>query len=114
VTIATVFAHVSCSDIGASEAWYEKLFGRPPIRRPAPGVVEWQFSESAEVSLCRQSEHAGHSTLTLGVLPLEPECRRLAAAGLEPGEIEEIDGYFAMRMRDPDGNLVVFASARRA
>lgn len=113
MAIATVFAHISCSDIEASAAWYEKLFGRRPIRRPAPGLVEWQFSESAEVSLCEQREHAGHCTLTLGVLPLEPECRRLEAAGLEPGEIEETDGYFAMRMRDPDGNLIVFASARR-
>jgi len=114
VGIATVFAHISCRDIEASEAWYTKLFGRPPTRRPGPDLVEWQFTDSAEVSLCRQSEHAGHGTLTLGVLPLEPECSRLEAAGLAPGPIEETEGYFAMRMRDPDRNLIVFASARRA
>ena len=110
--IATIFAHVSCSDIKVSSAWYEKLFGRPPIRRPMPGLVEWQFTDSAEVQLYEQTEHAGHSILTLGVLPLEPERKRLQQAGLKPDPIEETDGYFIMRIHDPDGNLVVFASAK--
>jgi len=49
----------------------------------------------------------------LGVLPLEAERGRLVDAGLEPGPIEEADDYFIMRIRDPDQNLVVFASAKR-
>jgi catechol 2,3-dioxygenase-like lactoylglutathione lyase family enzyme len=113
MTIATIFAHVSCSDIETSAAWYETLFGKPPIRRPMPGLVEWQFSDSAEVQLFEQKEHAGHSTLTLGVLPLAPERKRLEAEGLHPGPIEETEGFFVLRMRDPDGNLIVLASARR-
>ena len=60
-----------------------------------------------------QREHAGHSTLTLGVLPLEAERGRWVDAGLEPSPIEEADDYFIMRIRDPDQNLVVFASAKR-
>jgi hypothetical protein len=111
--IETVFAHVSCSDIEKSRAWYEKLFGKPPIRRPMPGLVEWQFTESAEFQLYEQKEHAGHCTLTLGVLPLEPEYKRLQNAGLQPGAIEETKDFLIMRMRDPDQNLIVFASARR-
>jgi hypothetical protein len=111
--IETVFAHVSCSDIETSLAWYQKLFGKAPLRRPMPGLAEWQFSDSAEVQLCEQAEHAGHSILTLGALPLEPERRRLEEAGLNPDPIEETKGYFIMRIRDPDHNLIVFASARR-
>jgi hypothetical protein len=114
MTIATIFAHVSCSDIETSAAWYEKLFGKAPIRRPMPKLVEWQFSDSAELQLYEEAEHAGHSTLTLGVLPLEAERKRLEQAGLEPDPIEETDGYFLMRIRDPDRNLVVFASAKKA
>ncbi|MEP6968125.1 MAG: VOC family protein [Pseudomonadota bacterium] len=113
MSIATIFAHVSCGDIEVSARWYEKLFDRQPIRRSARGLVEWGFSESAEVQLCEEKEHAGHRRLTLGVLPLEPERERLVAAGLEPGPIEETEGYFVMRICDPDGNLIVFASARR-
>jgi hypothetical protein len=112
--IETVFAHVSCSNLKASVPWYEKLFGRAPIRRPMPGLAEWQFTDSAEVQLHEQKEHAGHSTLTLGVLPLEPARQRLEEAGLDPGPIEETGGYFIMRIRDPDQNLVVFASARKS
>lgn len=114
MSIATVFAHVSCRDIETSAPWYEELFGKPPIRRPMPGLVEWQFSDSAEVQLFEQKEHAGHSNLTLGVLPLEPERQRLERAGLKPGPIEETGGYFIMRIRDPDENLIVFASAERS
>jgi hypothetical protein len=113
MSIETVFAHVSCSDVATSAPWYEKLFGRPPLRRPMPGLVEWQFSDSAEVQLSEQKEHAGHTTLTLGVLPLEPERKRLEEAGLDPGPIEETDGYFILRLLDPDRNLVVLASAER-
>ena len=114
MSIATVFAHVSCSNLESSIAWYEKLFGKPPLRRPMPGLAEWQFTPSAEVQLYEGKEHAGHSTLTLGVLPLEPERKRLEAAGLAPGPIEEADDFFIVRMRDPDRNLVVLASVRKS
>jgi hypothetical protein len=114
MSIQTIFAHVSCADIGASAAWYEKLFGKAPIRRPMPGLVEWQFSNSAEVQLHEDKEHAGSSTLTLGVLPMEPERKRLQDAGLRPEPIKETKGYFIMRIRDPDNNLVVFASAKKS
>lgn len=111
--IATIFAQVSCRNIEASTAWYERLFGRPPLRRPMPGLVEWQFTDSAEVQLFEQPENAGHSVLTLGVLPMQPERDRLLASGLAPGEIGEANDYFVMRIRDPDQNLIVFASAKR-
>ena len=111
--IETIFAQVSCSNIENSAIWYTKLFGKPPIRRPMPGLLEWQFTESAEVQLYEQKEHAGHSILTVGVLPLEAERKRLEEAGLETGPIEEAKDFFIMRIRDPDQNLVVLASAKR-
>lgn len=113
MSIQTIFAHVSCADLKISLPWFEKLFGKPPTRRPMPGLAEWQFSESAEVQLFEDKTHAGHSTLTLGVLPLEPERQRLVEAGLDPGPIEEADHFFIMRLRDPDQNLIVFASTKR-
>jgi len=45
--------------------------------------------------------------------PIEPEHARLAAAGLARGAIERTEDYFILRLRDPDGNLVVLASAER-
>jgi hypothetical protein len=114
MAIATIFAQVSCSNLETSARWYETLFGKPPARRPMPGLAEWQFTDSAEVQLYEQKEHAGHSTLTLGVLPLEPERKRLAEAGLAPGPIEEAKDFFIVRLRDPDQNLVVLASGKRS
>ena len=111
--ISTIFANVSCRDLATSEPWYEKLFGCAASRHPMLRLAELHFTDSAEVQLYEQREHAGHSTLTVGVLPLEPERGRLVEAGLEPGPIEEADDYFIMRIRDPDQNLVVFASAKR-
>ena len=111
MSIQTIFAHVSCADIEVSVAWYSRLFGKAPLRRPMKGLAEWHFSESAEVQVFEEKKHAGASTLTLGVLPMEPERQRLLSAGLNPGPIEEADDYFIMRLRDPDQNLVVFASA---
>jgi hypothetical protein len=55
-------------------------------------------------------EHAG---LMLGVLPLQQERNRRVAAGLAPGPVEEIDGYFVAKLQDPDGNPVVMASMSR-
>jgi hypothetical protein len=46
--------------------------------------------------------------------PLEPERKRLQDAGLRPEPIEETKGYFIMRIRDPDDNMVVFASAKKS
>jgi hypothetical protein len=51
--------------------------------------------------------------LTLGVLPLELERKRLEEAGLEPSPIEVAKDFFILRLRDPDGNLIVFASAKK-
>lgn len=111
--IATIFACVSCSDMRISRPWYEKLFGRAPLREPSPQLAEWQFTDSAEAQLCEQPAHAGHGRLVLGVLPLQPEWDRLAAAGLDPRPIEETEGYFVATLDDPDGNRIVLASMRR-
>jgi len=113
MAIQTIFAHVSCSDLKTSEAWYAKLFGKSATRHPMERLAEWQLTESAELQLYEDKPHAGHSTLTLGVMPLGEERKRLAEAGLDPGPIETASHFYLLRMRDPDGNLVVLASAEK-
>jgi len=114
MSISTIFANVSCSNLDTSIRWYGRLFGKPPTRRPIPRLAEWHLTDSAEFQLYEAKEHAGHSTLTLRVLPLEPERTRLLTAGLACGPIEQAEHVYLMRMRDPDKNLVVLASARRS
>ncbi len=112
MTIKTIFAHVSCTDLAVSEDWYTKLLGKTPFRHPMPGLAEWHFSDSSAFQLFVEAEHAGHSTLTLHAMPLEDERQRLVAAGLEPDVIEEAETRRLMRLMDPDNNLVVFTSAK--
>ena len=111
MAIETVFANVSCSNLKVSEAWYAKLFGRGPDRHPMDGLAEWQFSDSAEVQLYQDEDKAGRSTLTLGVVPLEPERRRIIEAGIAAGDIEKAKDFYILRLREPDKNLVVLASS---
>lgn len=111
--IETIFANVSCSDLPTSELWYEKLFGKPPAKRPMPGLVEWKFSESAEMQLFEAPQHAGHCTLTVRVESLEDELKRLNGLGIVPGNIEKAENFSIMRLRDPDSNLIVFAGPQK-
>lgn len=111
--IDTIFANVSRSDLSVSERWYEKLFGRAADRHPMDGLAEWHFTDSAEVQLYEEKPKAGHSTLTLRVTAMGEERDRLKAAAIAVGEIEKGGPGFILRLSDPDGNLVVLASAER-
>jgi catechol 2,3-dioxygenase-like lactoylglutathione lyase family enzyme len=75
-----------------------------------PGLAEWHHREGAGLQLFENPEHAGHGTLTLIVSALPAERARLAA--LSPGEIEPADYVSLIRLRDPDGNLIVLAEPR--
>lgn len=111
--IEAIFANVSCSDLATSEAWYERLFGKPPARRPMRGLAEWNFSESAEIQLFEAPEHAGHCTLTVRVESLEDELKRLNWLGIVSGSIEKAENFSIMRLRDPDSNLIVFVGPQK-
>ncbi len=104
-----IFAQLNCSDLTASEPWYETLFGRVPDARPMDGLIEWHHGDSAGLQLFENSEHAGHGTLTLIVRKLREEHARLETGGLLPGDIEPATSTSIVRLRDIDGNLVVLA-----
>lgn len=111
--IEMICANISCSNLEASLPWYGKLFGTPPTRRPMDGLAEWQFTSSAVVQLYQDSDKAGRSTLTIGVVSLQREQDRLAAEGIETGPIEPAKNSSIMRIQDPDGNLIVMADAKQ-
>ena len=109
MTIAKIYAHLSCSDLETSIPWFATLFGRDPDARPMAGLAEWHHSDPAGFQLFEDSGAAGEGTLTLIVTGLAAEHARLSA--LEPADIEEGDGISLVRLDDPDGNLVVLAEA---
>ena len=109
-----IYAHISCSDLERSRAWFEKLFGRAPDGSPMKGLVEWHHGDSAGFQLFEQPEKAGGHTLTLGVTALRDEHARVSGSGLAPGPVESADKVSVVRLQDPDGNLVVLAQPGRA
>lgn len=114
MTIEKIYAHLSCSDLTRSVAWFQGLFGRAPDARPMHGLAEWHHQEQAGLQLFEDKSKAGNGTLTLIVRDLKGEHSRLQHSGLAPPDIEPADTTSLIRLRDPDDNLVVLAQPGRA
>lgn len=112
MALRKIFAHLSCSDLQKSTPWFETVFGRKPDATPMQHLAEWHHGGEAGFQLFQNPEHAGKGTLTLIVSGLDAERSRLSP--LKPGEIEHGNYVDLMRLRDPDGNLVVLAEPRSA
>jgi catechol 2,3-dioxygenase-like lactoylglutathione lyase family enzyme len=104
-----IFAQLNCSDLSASREWYEKFFGRPPDACPMAGLAEWHHEGCAGLQIFQSAGDAGHGTLTLIVDGLKDERARLENVGLNPGDLEPATSISLVRLRDPDGNLIVLA-----
>jgi hypothetical protein len=61
--VRMIFAQISCASLEISAPWYEKLFGMPPTRR-SPAMVEWHFTDSAEVRLAEDETKAIATRMT--------------------------------------------------
>lgn len=106
MAITGIYANLSCSDVERSRDWYETLFDRAPDANPMTGLFEWHWGNHG-FQLHENAGAAGKGTLTLMAGGLIAERARLA--GFEPGEIEKANQTCIMKLRDPDGNLVVMA-----
>ncbi len=106
--ITRIFAHLACRDIVASMAWYAAIFDRQPDANPMDGLAEWHHGDGAGFQLFQDMVEDGHGTMTLIVSQLDAERSRLHGLGLHPPEIEPGQPRL-LRLRDPDGNLVVLA-----
>jgi hypothetical protein len=107
--LTAIYAQLACSDPEVSTDWFSSLFNRAPDSRPMKGLAEWHLGATAGFQLFRDAGNAGHGTLTLIVQDVRREQARLADAGRHPGEVSAGDFASLLRLRDPDGNLVVLA-----
>lgn len=113
MAIESIYAQIPCSDLARSTIWYGRLFGRAPDARPMKGLAEWHHGHDSGLQLFENPANAGHGTLTLIVSGVEDEHARLTQAELDAGELEPADSVSLIRLRDPDGNLVVLAEPAR-
>ncbi len=110
--IQKLYAQLSCTDMEASAAWYEQLFGRSQDIDPMDGLKEWHHGDGAGFQLVSNLEGAGHGSMTLILSDLPGEHARLVKAGLEVGEIVTGDFASFAQLSDPDGNTVVLAEPK--
>jgi hypothetical protein len=108
--IEKVFAHISCSNLQSSIAWFTKLFGRAPDESPMEGLAEWHQNNQAGFQLFQDPKNAGHATMSATSIP---SVRVSLSSSSQPGPIEEADYVNIVRIRDPDQNLIVLAAKRK-
>ena len=101
------------ADLGAAEGWYTKLLGRGPDHRPMPTLLHWELSDEGGLMLSSSTEIASRGAIFLYVADLADERRRLDGLGIALGSDNEGDYSTLAQVRDPDGNLITFASPPR-
>lgn len=108
--IASVFVGVTVSELAASERWYGLFFGRAPDVLVSADEVMWQLNEQSWLFIVEDQSATPSANVVLAADDLNNALDDLSRQGIEPREIEVIEGagrkaYF----RDPDGNDIVLA-----
>ncbi|GEK78993.1 VOC family protein [Agrococcus baldri] len=101
---------VACvADRAAGMRWYETLFGRPADQMIGEEAL-WQVGEDAWLVVDERPERAGACTITFAVRGVDEIVARLAAAGVEPSELEDYgNGVRHATFVDPWGNAMSIA-----
>lgn len=107
--MTNVVAVVPVKDHPAATGWYAKLFGREADVVPMDEVAEWQLASNAWVQVAADAEHAGGTTVVIGVEDIQLQRSLCTKADVPLGEVVEYPGVIKMAEAvDPDGNKVVF------
>lgn len=96
MTLEAIFAQILPSDPARSADWFKTLFQRVPDAVPMAPAPQ----DGAALTLVVSNLRANHAQLEM--------------AGLRPGAIEPGDFASSLRIRDPDGNLIVLTQPGRA
>jgi catechol 2,3-dioxygenase-like lactoylglutathione lyase family enzyme len=98
------------TDLATAEGWYTKLLGRGPDHRPIPTRLHWELSDEGGLMLSSSEEIAARGAIFFYVNDLAGERRRLDGLGIALGDDNEGEYSTLAQVRDPDGNLITFAS----
>ena len=107
MSIEHVLAVLPLSEIGAANAFYEQLFGRPADNNPMPILVEWQLLPHAWLQVTVDTQRAGSGQFNLAVDDLAGHLGELQQRGVTVGEIQPLNkGVELSTLADPDGNNI--------
>ncbi len=110
MSLHKIYTFLLVADLGAAEAWYTKLFGRGPDNKPMDTLVQWEPFDQAGVGLSTDDEIASRGAIFLVVDDVAAERHRLRRLGIMLGEDIAGDYSTLAQVRDPDGNLITFAT----
>ena len=110
MSLQKTYASLLAADLAAAEGWYTRLLGRGPEHRPMPTLLHWELSNGGGLMLSSSEEIARRGAIFLYVDDLPAERRRLGGLGIELGDDNEGEYSTLAQVRDPDGNLITFAS----
>ena len=113
MSLQKTYASLLTADLTAAKDWYTRLLGRGPDHRPMPTLLQWELSDEAGLMLSSSREIASPGAIFLYVDDLAAERRRLDGVGIALGDDNEGDYSTLAQVRDPDGNLITFASPPR-
>jgi hypothetical protein len=110
VRIPSVFIGITVSELDVSERWYQRFFDRAPDVLVSVDEVMWQLNEQSWLFIVQDESAERSANLVLAADDLTRALEDLARRGIEPRELEVIEGagrkaYF----RDPDDNELVLA-----
>jgi predicted enzyme related to lactoylglutathione lyase len=90
--------------------WYERLFARPPDRRPMDGCVEWQLASTGGIQIFRNPDSPAPATVILGLEDVSAEVDALRERGIATDPYDVPSGQFRLaQLRDPAGNTVILS-----
>ena len=101
---------LQASAFEATVAWYERLFGRAPDRRPMDGCVEWQLAATGGLQVFRNPDEAGTATCIIGLDDLDAFVDELDCRGISAEPFDVPSGQFRLaQLEDPSGNTLVLS-----
>lgn len=106
--LASVVAVVPVKDHEAAMAWYRSWIGREADLVPTDGVAEWNLAGNGWLQVSLDPDHAGGTTVVIGVNDIEAQRSACGAVGVTVSEVQDYGFIKIVEAQDPDGNKVVF------
>lgn len=108
---SAVLAALPSSNMSRTEAFFERLIGRPVDERPMPVLAQWSWGSST-LQIVDDAQRAGGGLATIIVPDMRAALDGARARGVS---IDSSDGTVVASVaviEDPDGNQLTIVQAR--
>lgn len=111
MAVTNALAGIAVKELAGAIAWYSLLLDQRPDTQPMEGLAEWAFRDGGWMQVFEDGARAGRSSITLVEDNLDWRLADLEAKGIAIESTSTSETVKVAILRDPDGNLVVFAQA---